>query len=871
MPTPLYKSLKINGTSIYAFPGAEEDINQQSDNYKMYFSKFALINLPKVQTALDDEPKYWDFDTAFYSASEQAADNFGGRIVNSLRNYVANHETVIKNSKKNETEYFYDNSVLQTNTEKIFFKWLKKLNLIQFEAAVDQDEYFGNLAEFESIDPNDNEYFPEYLWKERGVSQNKISKFYESSISTNKLEVEYEGTINYKVGDWVDFTDVSNVNFPNISKYAQVLSVTEPTGGNGYKVVFDVEYTQSLQTEENGYSSLVYNKCVRYIGEVQGNNNVVSGNLSFDQIMAFIPDNAGETPDILFRTSFDSNYTTDLQFPILPSQFQPEILGAENFSNPLVQNPSNYPGDQYAQYDNDNNLNEYTYLTKSGDILRRSGEYFGVSGDINNNTLNGANIDGVQLDFDTSHYVKMNITGQETSNFDEFNSMKINNEFPSDFEYNAILWYYTVEDINGNSATNLYGVSFIDNPANDVENPGTKFPSVKKLVATDTQDGTAFQYSLNKHTTLSTEQPQPVFSNDYINNLFGFNLFNEVMKRLVVFNDSALKIISENKIIKNEVSDIKGLLYTQTSIDTLKTQIKQLNDLIQLYSTNQMVSTDSIKVETDVSVSPPLIKLYNIEGRFSDIYSINTLNLYDGDGYVPTSINVPEGKDFMVKINNNDNVSQILPDNQKLTVYLNRDLYYKQSVVFYIDGSMNSTENKLLDILITYKNGNTVPVLTNAVTSMSLPVFFNLDQQETNKAYNWAQIRQDITQFQLNNDGETVGMSCDRTTGLLKGDSIYLQNVYFGTDNIKMDGQYKIDSLTSNTINFDYTENSNLNDYITQGITDGDIVNGNVLTDYNSIGSYRFNKGYIVSITRVDKSDTSSFENRYLIDIKNVE
>jgi hypothetical protein len=225
----------------------------------------------------------------------------------------------------------------------------------------------------------------------------------------------------------------------------------------------------------------------------------------------------------------------------------------------------------------------------------------------------------------------------------------------------------------------------------------------------------------------------------------------------------------------------------------------------------------------------------------------------------------------MVKITNNDNVSQILPNNQKLTIYLNRDLDYKQSAVFYVTGTTNSTENKLLDILITYKNGTTVPVLTNAVTSMNLPVFFNLDQQETNKAYNWEQIRQDVTQFKLNNDGETVGMSCSRTTGLLKGDTIYLQNIYFGTDNIEMDGQYKIDDLTSDTINFDYTENSNLNDYITQEIIDGNISNGDILTDYNSMGSYRFNKGYIITITRIGESETSSFENRYLIDIKNVE
>lgn len=47
--TPLYKSLKPNGTSFYAFPSAVEDISASFQNplYKMYFSKYVLVNFPK--------------------------------------------------------------------------------------------------------------------------------------------------------------------------------------------------------------------------------------------------------------------------------------------------------------------------------------------------------------------------------------------------------------------------------------------------------------------------------------------------------------------------------------------------------------------------------------------------------------------------------------------------------------------------------------------------------------------------------------------------------------------------------------------------------------------------------------------------------
>ena len=63
--TPLYKGLKQKGTSFYAFPGAAEDISAayQNSNYKMYFSKYALLNLPKqnLSSGTQSNPIYFDF------------------------------------------------------------------------------------------------------------------------------------------------------------------------------------------------------------------------------------------------------------------------------------------------------------------------------------------------------------------------------------------------------------------------------------------------------------------------------------------------------------------------------------------------------------------------------------------------------------------------------------------------------------------------------------------------------------------------------------------------------------------------------------------------------------------------------------------
>ena len=178
--TPIYKKLKENGTSFYAFPGAAEDISAayQNQNYKMYFSKYVLLNLPKQTlnpgSGTYSKPVYWDFENSAglgygFQRSNYGIGTYGDSMVESLRNYVANYEVTMKGSRKTNTEYYYDNTVLGTPTEKIFWKWCKKLNLIDFEPANNGDEYFGNLAEFERNNLNDDSYFPEILWKEREV------------------------------------------------------------------------------------------------------------------------------------------------------------------------------------------------------------------------------------------------------------------------------------------------------------------------------------------------------------------------------------------------------------------------------------------------------------------------------------------------------------------------------------------------------------------------------------------------------------------------------------------------------------------------------------------------------------------------------
>lgn len=880
--TPLYKFLKENGTSFYAFPGAAEDISAsfQNANEKMYFSKFVLLNLPTQNLVTGATTSYnnvyFDFDNSFESSNNSSpAINFSEGVVESLRNYVANHEVTIRESRLDNNKYFYNTSKAQTTTEKIFFKWCKKLGLIDFEPAIADDEYFPNLEEFQSNNINDDEYFQEILWKEREVRTWNTLKY--NSTAGNELEIEFAGTTNYKVGDIVNIYGVSNTSItteiPEIGTDSgittKVLNIVPPTTTEGQKVVFDVTFTGSGLNETTGKSKLVYNKLIRYIGEVTGVSNVQEANRSYTEVYAQIPDYTGETPDILFRTRFDENYGPNMEFPILPSQYQPEIMGAEIFSSPIVNSPENYPGSYFGQFDVDN----FTYVTETGDSLRRSGDYFGVKGTVNNPIIDGSTIDGVSIDFNNEHYVKMNIPNNVITTFEQFNGIEVNNQPPKDFQYNAILWYYASETSEGEVAENLYGVSFLDNPQNNenTNEVGLRFPLVKKLVANGEQDGTAYAYNLNLNFNVINDNPQDAYNPEAVNALFSMDKFNSAMSTLSSINDVFLNLLAEHNSIQEEILNLKGLLYTQTDLNTLNARINNLDDLLKLYSTNQIIDSDSIKVGTEPG-SPTNIVLENIDPSYDDIKLVKTLDLFNTSGdIIPYNFTLPENKNSMLHIINNDNIDTTLTDDNNLSIVLSKDIDFKQSVDMFITADEQSTYNKKLDIFVNKQDGNGVinPVLL--IGNLDLPVYYNTNNSSLNSAYTWSDFKFDIDlsqDFYKSNNLLKINLSGNTniiSNSVKKGDTIVMNDFFLGTSSVYSDysGQYLVSSVSGTEVIFDISSNLSLMDYeITPGNKEGFIPT----SQFYNIPYLSLNKGYKIKVTRISDSD-NLFE-RYQIDLK---
>ena len=899
MATPLYKSLKTNGTTFYAFPSAAEDISAayQNSNYKMYFSKYALLNLPKQVTkesldgasATASQPIYFDFENTFKKSSVATPPaSFSDHIVESLRNYVANQEVTIKESKTNNTNYYYDNNALETTTEKIFFKWAKKLNIIDFEPAIPDDEYFSNLAEFQSANVNDDQYFPEYLWKEREVVAWSVKQSFQSTVN-NWLAMEFNSVTNFRVGDIVRIygSNIVDVNLSGIETQTgiqvSIFSIIPPDGTSGQIVIFkDIDASNlSINTiAETAKVELVYNKLVQYIGEVQGVSNVQQANRSYTEVHAHIPDHTGQTPDILFRTMKDVNYMPSKSFPIIPSQYQPEIIGAESFNSPIVNTPQNYPGSYFGQFD----TVDFTYETAPGDSFRRSGSYYGINGNINSPIVNGKTIDGITMDFNTNHYVKMNILGRNLTNFDQFNALEVNNLPPVAFEFNAILWYYTVEDNTGKSTTNLYGVSFLDNPDNNVipEETGLRFPTYKKFVTNGIQDGTSFAFSLNLNFNIINENPQDSYNPEAINSMFSMNLFNKSMSKLSATNDSFINLLAEQGNVRDEVTFLKSLIYTQTDLATLNTKIQNLENLLRLYSTNQIRTSDTIDVTT-VPGTPPYIQLSTINTAYERVYVYNATDMYSSQGIIPTTLSVPRNRDFLVHLTNNDEVELSLPNNDRLTFIFDKDLYYKQSVDITIVGGDYSTQNKMLDI---YMNTDIIDTTTQTTTQVllaggiNLPVFYNSYNQQPNSSYLWNDFKFEID---MNNDikldvGSVLKVPLKApqslvTNSIKTGDVLHLNNLFVGTSSIyDFSGQYTVQSVPSvdSYIILDISSNTSLVNYGSTASLPLSFNSTSLSTGYllSNFPYFSFNKGKKIRITRI--SNSTVLKERYTINIEDI-
>ena len=156
MVTPYLKPFNVEGGTLYVFPSVSKDLTRTfvSSDYEFKFSHFACLNIPDIYSGVFSENS--DLPTGLYieslyltnndtdygqGAVTWTSDGLSNAIAENLQNYVMNFETAILNGEGDNDDY--DNTILTSVSEKIFWNWMQKVGAIKFNESDTAEEYSG--------------------------------------------------------------------------------------------------------------------------------------------------------------------------------------------------------------------------------------------------------------------------------------------------------------------------------------------------------------------------------------------------------------------------------------------------------------------------------------------------------------------------------------------------------------------------------------------------------------------------------------------------------------------------------------------------------------------------------------------------------
>lgn len=185
MAAPLIRTPLVQGGTFYCFTSAAKDLTKtfNNDNLKFEFSKFALLNVPDVDTPVHKE-NYIQFNTIDGAIFNELNADGNVNLAESLQNYTLNFETLLLK------EDDYNPLLRRTVAERVFFKWLKEMGAIRFREASTNEkspvlttkrfveensidsgtrryqrvvEYLGNIDVINNVEKNGHTYTEIYI------------------------------------------------------------------------------------------------------------------------------------------------------------------------------------------------------------------------------------------------------------------------------------------------------------------------------------------------------------------------------------------------------------------------------------------------------------------------------------------------------------------------------------------------------------------------------------------------------------------------------------------------------------------------------------------------------------------------------------
>jgi hypothetical protein len=366
----------------------------------------------------------------------------------------------------------------------------------------------------------------------------------------------------------------------------------------------------------NRYSELdetqYYKKVVKYIGDIDVVNNVSRGGHAYSEVYINVPTQHGSTPAILWKTYDDLNYGPGRTW----SDVDEYIEGRNSSST----HPSGL--ELRAFYDEETTN---SYKTRSSFGLVSNDEIQVVAdGGGSQKDVRLSRMDGAIIDFDPVNYTSI-ANDPSISKITELNST----DAAGDFSFNAVLVYYDsyLGSQPDKSATNLYGILFLDDYANFASTSELKrFDKFKPNKVTKLNgNGYSFKLDIKFDTSVSNSGVETLI-NDY--NTFSMDLFIDASTRMQEAGDMFLETELDIIDIKKRIDTLESFLFTQAQLDEFSRRISSLEKNLN-------------NAKLSFSDSTTLLDLINknadnlnqiLSGNLSVDLSYNTNVLRQGDG-----------------------------------------------------------------------------------------------------------------------------------------------------------------------------------------------------------------------------------------------
>jgi hypothetical protein len=202
--TPLIKNFRENGETMVVFPSAMEDIglNLNERRNRVALTHYALLEIPSTQPTGNPDSDQLNGNRIDFNRIQGVKTALSDNEMTpnqllsvSLRNYVMNFETTLRNAPE------YNANILDSVSERVFFKWLKELGAIRFKYDEDTDTWleptFDNyrrvvhcIGEINAYSNNRNEFG---MFNETYISC-------PSSYGSNPMRFISKFDTNYKAG-----------------------------------------------------------------------------------------------------------------------------------------------------------------------------------------------------------------------------------------------------------------------------------------------------------------------------------------------------------------------------------------------------------------------------------------------------------------------------------------------------------------------------------------------------------------------------------------------------------------------------------------------------------------------------------------------